>query len=551
MVFNMFFSITPWWNKDFVYRKQLTISNNTTLNFTTNNTEIISINHKQMVLEDKSLSSGNDIRIIYYNQGNNKPLDFTLEPISGKWNQNSTYLIFKLQSNLAPTNFDNKYWIYYGNKNSEQQEINSNNIFYIFDNFSNESFSKTIWNFFNYGSYTFDFGSGLKIESINESESDWANSQYFYMKNYLNIDYSFTFITEIIPKNYGKSIFGFQMSNNLTYSGPAAYVYGCYFDTFGGNTVSFPENYYYADRKDTSYKYNMLNYTPNSKYKIGIQLKDTVGAYYYRQVDDSGDFSTVIRNSVYSNTNFCKDMKFYFTDETLLFGMNYLLIYNKKTPTFSLSDINYYYSISNISFSKTIPLQNPGKIDIEVSFYNDIINTSFPNFNLSNGGTNIINLNKKWITPQWKNSKLLTFSYNFTSDFKSGYYDIIVSKLTNNVGEVLEDNIYNNLLIIDYSKNYSEDKYWLPESFIIGGSSMHNKAAFIITLDTKVRLNVEIYNTDGKKVKTLVDGKELEGYNYITWEGKDDNNTYVSQGIYITKIHYGTITKYSKIHVGR
>ena len=45
-------------------------------------------------------------------------------------------------------------------------------------------------------------------------------------------------------------------------------------------------------------------------------------------------------------------------------------------------------------------------------------------------------------------------------------------------------------------------------------------------------VSIKIFNINGKKVKTLVDGRLSPGYHQISWNGDDDNSILVSNGIY-------------------
>jgi hypothetical protein len=51
-------------------------------------------------------------------------------------------------------------------------------------------------------------------------------------------------------------------------------------------------------------------------------------------------------------------------------------------------------------------------------------------------------------------------------------------------------------------------------------------------LSTAGRVDLEIYNLKGQKVKTLVSNNMEEGYHSVIWNGKDDNEKQVASGIY-------------------
>ena len=58
--------------------------------------------------------------------------------------------------------------------------------------------------------------------------------------------------------------------------------------------------------------------------------------------------------------------------------------------------------------------------------------------------------------------------------------------------------------------------------------------AFALSKDGKVDL--EIYNVKGQKVRTLFNESLKAGYHDILWDGKDDKNQKVSSGIYFYKL---------------
>ena len=58
----------------------------------------------------------------------------------------------------------------------------------------------------------------------------------------------------------------------------------------------------------------------------------------------------------------------------------------------------------------------------------------------------------------------------------------------------------------------------------------HIKIAFALPHHKKVRLNV--YNSIGQLVKTLVNGQRAPGIYTIVWDGTDDNGRSAAAGIY-------------------
>jgi flagellar hook capping protein FlgD len=60
-------------------------------------------------------------------------------------------------------------------------------------------------------------------------------------------------------------------------------------------------------------------------------------------------------------------------------------------------------------------------------------------------------------------------------------------------------------------------------------------------------VDLEIYNSRGELVRSMVDGIMPSGENLITWDGTDDMGTAVSSGIYFYKIKAGSYTSTRKM----
>jgi hypothetical protein len=60
-------------------------------------------------------------------------------------------------------------------------------------------------------------------------------------------------------------------------------------------------------------------------------------------------------------------------------------------------------------------------------------------------------------------------------------------------------------------------------------------------------VSVEIYNTKGQKVRTLVNETKAQGNYNITWNGTDDHGTKVTSGVYFFKMNAGKFTSSKKM----
>ena len=66
-------------------------------------------------------------------------------------------------------------------------------------------------------------------------------------------------------------------------------------------------------------------------------------------------------------------------------------------------------------------------------------------------------------------------------------------------------------------------------------------------LKTSDRVNITIYNIKGQQVRHLVDEKKNAGTYSLLWNGKDDNNTSLTSGIYFVRMTSGKQTYTKKL----
>ncbi|MGD2038621.1 MAG: hypothetical protein PVH28_12090, partial [Desulfobacterales bacterium] len=105
-----------WWNSNYLYREQITITNNwgatvhgegtysgTIVGFTYDTASLIS--------SGKLRSDGKDWRIVYDNGGTETEI---ARKIEDGWNTSSTETWFRLQADIADGDYDSNYYIYYG-----------------------------------------------------------------------------------------------------------------------------------------------------------------------------------------------------------------------------------------------------------------------------------------------------------------------------------------------------------------------------------------------------------------------------------------------------
>ena len=112
---------TPnWWDNNYNYREQILLTDDSAI---TSGTEVkIPLSHFNLVESGKSLSSGDDVRIVY-----GDPLILREIPrinIS-EWNSSTTALqiAFQTQRAIPANETDNDYWVYYGNPLASNPQI--------------------------------------------------------------------------------------------------------------------------------------------------------------------------------------------------------------------------------------------------------------------------------------------------------------------------------------------------------------------------------------------------------------------------------------------
>ena len=124
-----------WWNGAYRYRRNITVTTGTAA-VTSGYSVQLNLNHAQLVQQGKSLASGDDLRLLYWNQGscNWLELDRVLQDGSS-WNSVATQVWFKLQGGIAANSSDSNYYLYYGNASAVNPPANKNNVYVFWDDF--------------------------------------------------------------------------------------------------------------------------------------------------------------------------------------------------------------------------------------------------------------------------------------------------------------------------------------------------------------------------------------------------------------------------------
>jgi hypothetical protein len=125
----------------------------------------------------------------------------------------------------------------------------------------------------------------------------------------------------------------------------------------------------------------------------------------------------------------------------------------------------------------------------------------------------------------------------------SNFYPVTASPLTGNLAvkfttdapdsfESNEDNVAADLLISNLQNS--------PNPF-------NPETTISFQLSKQAEVSVEIYNTKGQLVRTLLSGNLSKGKQTVAWNGKDNSGLSVGSGIYLYKVKSGTYTSTRKM----
>jgi prepilin-type N-terminal cleavage/methylation domain-containing protein len=117
-----------WWDVGYQYRKQITVHNNSANILPAHSTVALNLDHYSLVQANKSLSNGNDIRIVYFDGSTWHDLD---RINSTDWNQNGTEtkIWFATQQDIQASALSDTYFLYYDNSSASNPNTNLTSIF--------------------------------------------------------------------------------------------------------------------------------------------------------------------------------------------------------------------------------------------------------------------------------------------------------------------------------------------------------------------------------------------------------------------------------------
>jgi len=121
-----------WWNVDYSYRRQITITNNMAYTLSSGYSTLLTMDTAALVSSGKMLSNGNDLRIVFWNESSWVEIDRHVIDM----NTSSTQVWFKTQTDVPASGNDNNYYVYYDNLGAVSPPANKSNVYLWFDDFN-------------------------------------------------------------------------------------------------------------------------------------------------------------------------------------------------------------------------------------------------------------------------------------------------------------------------------------------------------------------------------------------------------------------------------
>jgi len=129
----------PWWDSNYKYRKQITITNNIASTLNAGYSVKLIVDTASLVTAGKMLLNGNDLRICYWNTTSSTCKELDRDVIN--MNTASTEIWWKTQKDIAGSETDSNYYMYYGYSSAESPPANRSNIYVFWDDFDDGSIS--------------------------------------------------------------------------------------------------------------------------------------------------------------------------------------------------------------------------------------------------------------------------------------------------------------------------------------------------------------------------------------------------------------------------
>src|SRR5436309_684242 len=165
-----------WWSMSYPFREKITVTAGTAAP-ASGYSVAVTFGHATLVTAGKSLPSGDDLRVVYWNGSTWVELDRLLDEASS-WNNASTKVWFKTQAAIGASASDDNYYLYYGNASAGAPPANGMNVYLFYDDFSGAAIDTSKWTVTR-GTTSVSDG----ILTVNPASSIWANSTYAFGTN--------------------------------------------------------------------------------------------------------------------------------------------------------------------------------------------------------------------------------------------------------------------------------------------------------------------------------------------------------------------------------
>jgi len=186
-----------WWNLNYDYHRRITIVNNVASTLGSGYSVCLTVNTASLVSNSKMLSSGNDLRIVYWNGSSWVEKDRDVIDM----NTNSTQVSFKTQADISASNLDNNYYIYYGNPSAMNPPASKSNVYDFWDDFDDGSLDP-VWTFSQIGGASGSVSESGTVVTLNATTSGdlWSTSDNLL---FLSISRSYNVLVESYTSSWG------------------------------------------------------------------------------------------------------------------------------------------------------------------------------------------------------------------------------------------------------------------------------------------------------------------------------------------------------------
>jgi len=137
-------------------------------------------------------------------------------------------------------------------------------------------------------------------------------------------------------------------------------------------------------------------------------------------------------------------------------------------------------------------------------------------------------------------SILLTFPVEFLLDNSPGYdpKDTLIARALVFFGDIITS-VYDGRPFAQLPQNFElYQNYPIP---------FNPETQIEFSLSRASHVTIDVYNILGKRVRMLVDERLSSGHKVVTWDGKDDNGSDISSGIYLYRIVAGDFVESKKM----